>query len=147
MFLSNTTFFLKTRIPVTFGVGDTFTISEDRERELPINTDGKEISIIFRNLKEIERFVVTINNGVCTIVKRGITQEGGDTLAELKREWIGGVMGYITALDFDMIDKDGAEQTISAPLNFDSRITFTNVKLPVFADTTARDAEYTSPVD
>jgi len=51
-------------------------------------------------------------------------------------------------LDFDLIDKDGESQVISAPMVFNSSADFDGkLNVPEFANTTARDLVYTSPVD
>jgi hypothetical protein len=57
-------------------------------------------------------------------------------------------MGYITALDFDLIDKDGELQTITAPMDFNGDVEMKGeFRIPTFADTSARNVVYNSPVN
>lgn len=148
MIQSNLEFRLKWNISSALSTGGTFNISEDLELKAPINTDGKVVSIVLSNTRQIERMTVTILNSVCTIVKRGISQNGGVEIAGLKKAWLEWTGGYITMLDFDLIDKDGESQVISAPMVFNSSADFDGkLNVPEFANTTARDLVYTSPVD
>lgn len=154
MLQSNITFYLKGLISPTLWVWQTFNISNDLELWLPVDTDGETVSIVFKNQRQTERMTVTISESVCTIVKRGIEQTGGVASAGLQKEWTEWVTGYITALDFDLLDKDWDTNTVSSNITYSGDNTSTwsfdmqwEFKLPVFADSTARDLVYTSPVE
>lgn len=154
MLQSNITFYLKGLISPTLWVWQTFNISNDLELWLPVDTDGETVSIVFKNQRQTERMTVTISESVCTIVKRGIEQTGWVASAGLQKEWTEWVTGYITALDFDLLDKDWDTNTVSSNITYsgDNISTWSfdmqwEFKLPVFADTTARDLVYTSPVE
>ena len=118
MLQSNTTFYLRGTISQTLTVWGTFNISNDTELWLPIDTNGEIVSIVFRSDRQIERMTVTITNSICTVVTRGIEQSGWNPNVGLQKQWNEGVLGYITALDFDIIDKDGDSNTISADNDF-----------------------------
>lgn len=160
MLQSNTSFYLKSVIQISDTTGDTFILSNDLELDAELDTDWKEVSIVFSNKRQIERMTVTIASWVATIVKRWLSQKWGAESSLLNKQWLEGVIGYITALDFDILEKDSTDaQTITSDLTlegdntYNGTATFTDAvdmqdefKLPVFADTTERDAVYTSPV-
>lgn len=118
MLQSNTTFYLRDTISQALTVLGTFNISNDTELWLPIDTDGEIVSIVFKSDRQIERMTVTIADSVCTVVTRGIEQSGWTPNVGLQKQWNEWVLGYITALDFDIIDKDGDSNTISADNTF-----------------------------
>ena len=148
MFQSNLWFVVKSVLSSSAWVWATFLISNDTELDSPVNTDGKVVSIVLKTSRQIERMKVTILNNVCTIVARGLSQNGWVEITWLKKQWLEGASGYITALDFDIIDKDGELQVVTAPIDFNGDIEMKGeFRIPTFANTTARDVVYNSPVD
>lgn len=154
MLQSNKTFYLRGTISASLTTWGTFTITGDLELWLPVETNWEIVSLVFRNRTQIERFTVTISDSICTIVKRGIEQTWGTTDVWLQRQWTEGSVGYLTALDFDLLDKDGESDTISSNITFEwenisngSLDIQGEFKLPTFTDTTARDLVYVIPVE
>ncbi len=92
---------------------------------------------------------ITATGGVGTIVKRGLDQSSSKVqVTALKKEWIEGTVIYVTALASDMmdVDKTSGTATVSSDTDFSGYLRSTGrERLPVFADSTARDAVYTSP--
>lgn len=123
-FLSNLEFQLTETLSTTWLIVH---ITWDLERWLTINAD--KASIVFKSFdwQYIERCIWTASNWLLTLSKRWLTQD--DTQIEdttLKREWRAWTKCYITALAFDLVDKD-------------------TWSLRIYANATARDAYITSP--
>lgn len=119
MLQSNTSFTLLSKINITDTTGGTFTISNENENDTPIDTDWEQVSIVFSNKRQRERFIVTIVNNVCTIVSRGLSQKWGAESTTLQKQWLEGTVWYMTALDFDIFEKDSGEtQIVSADTQF-----------------------------
>lgn len=119
MLQSNTSFTLLSKINITDTTGGTFTISNENENDTPIDTDWEQVSIVFSNKRQRERLIVTIVNNVCTIVSRGLSQKWGAASTTLQKQWLEGTVWYMTALDFDIFEKDSGEtQIVSADAQF-----------------------------
>jgi len=156
--ISNQQLTLKTLIPTTHWVWDTFTIFETW-----VVTDNS--SIVFKNKLQLERMVVDIaTDGTCTIVLRGLDNSETKTeVAGNMKEWSTGALWYITMLASDLldVDKDGWITTISANMQYTWEVEQTWVETisweldvtgkskprPRVADDTARDVKYPSPED
>lgn len=151
MFISNSKFYVKSTITSTQWTWTTFLISEDFETWVHIETSWDVVSIVLKTTTQIERLTITSVWWTATIVERWLTQV--DTKVEdswIQKQWTDWTIWYITALASDLLDIDASWETV----NINSDITFTwwvdfqdTMNLPVFADTTARDVVYTSPVD
>lgn len=152
VFINNLRFYLKSTINISDWVWDTFILSEDFEQNQIIDSDWKEVSLVFRNARQIERFSVTIANWIATIVKRGIVQKGWATDNNLKKQWIEWTEGYVTAFDTDLLDMNSADQEITSNIdftwdvNFDWGVTFNkSIRVPEFNNETERDSIIISP--
>lgn len=101
--LSNALFYIKDILPITSGIGATFRISKDLERDLNIETGGVNAFVLLKNSAQIERMLVTCTGGVATIVKRWLEQDGITENANLKKVWWDGSIGYISVKPDDFI--------------------------------------------
>ena len=55
---------------------------------------------------------ITATGGTATIVNRGITQSGTRTTdVNLQKQWNDGTIAYVSALAFDLVDKQGDTMT------------------------------------
>lgn len=151
MFISNSKFYVKSTISSTQWTWTTFNISQDFETGQNIDSDWEILSIVLKTSTQIERMTITCVWWVATIVKRGLTQ--ADTKVEdawLKKQWTDWTIGYVTALASDLldIDKEWDVSVLSNDIDFTWEVEFKwPTRWPTFADTTARDLVYTSPVN
>ena len=68
--------------------------------------------MVLKNGTQIERFEITATGGTGTIVKRGLTQAQTSTAdVTLQKQWQDGTLAYVTALAFDLVDKQGDTMT------------------------------------
>jgi hypothetical protein len=151
MFISNSKFYVKSTISSTQGTWTTFNISEDFETGQHIDSDWEVLSIVLKTSTQIERLTITCVWWVATIVKRWLTQ--WDTKVEqvwLQKQWTDWTIWYVTALASDLLDIDRAwwVSVLSNNIDFTWEVEFKwPTRWPTFADTTARDLVYTSPVN
>lgn len=132
-FLSNSKYYIKSTITSTQAAGTTFLLSPDFELSADLETGANIVSMVLKNGTQIERMEITATGGVATIVKRGLTQSGTETAsAGLQKQWTDGTIAYVTALAFDLFDKQG--DTMTGPLVFSG---VTNTGLTVNSLTTA----------
>ena len=133
MFSNHTTVVLKENFSPSLWVGWTFEISNVLEDDTTLDTSWETCSFVFKDTSfQLERFEITATGWVATVVRRWLTRSSPQTEdANLKKQWNDGAIWYITILADDQIDKQNAKP---------DRLT-----LPVVADTTARDALYTTP--
>ena len=153
--LSNQRLTLKSHIPISFGVWDTFKIFET-------GLDVVEGSIVFSNKVQLERLVVNIDTDwTCEIVMRWLDNtEIKNEDPSLKRDWDIWANGYITVFASDIFDKDSElPQTIKAPFTFEKEVTFKDAvnfdewfditwpvkPFPQVDDETERDNMYPNP--
>jgi len=153
--LSNQRLTLKSHIPISFGVWDTFKIFET-------GLDVVEGSIVFSNKVQLERLVVNIDTDwTCEIVMRWLDNtEIKNEDPSLKRDWDIWANGYITVFASDIFDKDSElPQTIKAPFIFEKEVTFKDAvnfdewfditwpvkPFPQVDDETERDNMYPNP--
>ena len=160
--LSNQKITLKSRIPISYDVGDTFTIFETW-------IEAVWASVVFSNKVQLERFQLDIaTDGTCEIILRWLDNtEVKASVAWLKKDWDIWANGYITVLASDLFDKDSEiPQVLKAPFTFEWEVTFEedivmekdltvewnfevqwqSTPWPIVADETARDLLYPSPV-
>lgn len=117
MFQSNSRYYVKSTITATQGVWTTFLLSTDFELWANLETWTDTVSIVLKNWVQIERFEITATLWTATIVKRWITQ--GNPLATdvwLQKQWADWTIAYVTALAYDIIDKQW--DTMEWPLTF-----------------------------
>lgn len=109
------------------------------------------MSVILRNGIQLERMEITATGGTATIVLRGIEPQATKTAnVSFQKQWTDGTIMVVTALASDLLDIDeqNGVQIIASDINFSGSVEFTGpTRLPTFADTTARDAVYVSPVN
>ena len=123
---------------------------------------GESVVLISADGKTFEQGVATASAGTLTFSKRGLTKSKTQTeSAGLKKEWRAGTQVYITALAPDYIIGNSAntwtgKQTFTdvdviGVLNMwnvsDINVIWKSNPQPNFADTIARDAIYTAPLD
>jgi len=162
MFISNAKYYLKESISSTATTWTTFKISPDFERQINLETWTDSASIKLISWTQIERMTITATGWVATIVQRGLTQ--ADTKIEdttLNKPWNDWTIIVVTSLASDMLDIDRQDwsASISTPItftwdnifnwtsDFNAGVTIDNtLKIPTFADTTARDIAYSAPV-
>ncbi len=140
MYQSNLKFYIKSTLTVASWTGATFDISNDLELDTPIETGSEDVSIIFKNDTQIERFTITATWWVATIVKRWLTQANSEVEETwLRKQWSDGDIWYITALAFDLIDKSWNNTFTWNNTFSESIITEKWVAWTIYADETARD--------
>lgn len=132
------------------------TVSNDIIRDTAIAITDASITLTNEAKTSFELVVWTIADWVLTLSKRGIKAD--QTLTEdsaLKKEWRPWAIWYVTLFASDTLDIDVAwwTATIKNDITFTWDNTFSwwvefnwTTNLPTFADTTARDAVYTTPV-
>ena len=131
MFQSNCKYYIKSTISSTQAAGTTFLLSTDFEQAANLETGTDTVSLVLKNGTQIERFEVTATSGIATIVKRGLTQAPTSTASVgLQKQWTEGTIAYVSALAFDLLDKQFTKPD--------------RIQIPLIADTTARDALYTT---
>lgn len=149
MFQSNSRYYLKSSISASATAGSTFNMSTDFELGLTLETGTDTVSVVLKNATQIERMEITATGGVATIVKRGLDQSSSKVqVTALKKSWSDGTVMYVAALASDMmdVDKTSGTATVSSDTDFSGYFRATGrERIPVFADSTARDAVYTSP--
>lgn len=151
MFLSNVKVYIKSTISSTQWVWTTFKISEDFESGEHIESTSP-LSFVVKTQTQIERMTITATGGTATIIQRWLDKSDAkvaDVL--LQRQWNDWTIGYVTAFASDLLDIDKTWDTIeiNSDVDFTWAVWFNGgtLKLPTFADTTARDVVYTSPVN
>ena len=149
MFQSNAKYYLKSTIPSTLGTGGTFLISNDFELNSSLETGTDVVSLVLKNATQIERMTVTATAGTATIVKRGLTQANAKTEnVALRKQWNEGTVIVLTALASDLLDVDssGGVSTIASDVDFTGHVTASKtIRVPSFADESARDAAIPTP--
>jgi len=157
---SNTQFQLTGTLSVTWS---SVTVSNDLERDSAIT--ATEASVVIHNADDTirERMQCTFAAWTMTVVMRWLDQSETKTeVAWLKKERKYGSYWYITTLASDLLDVDSSSwrKEISSDIDFtwdnthsgdntyswDSDFTW-SIKVPVYADATARDAAITSPAN
>jgi len=117
MFVSNSKFYIKSTISSTQAAWTTFLLSPDFELWQNLETWTDTVSMVLKSGTQIERFEITATGGTATIVKRWITQAWTDSVSVwLQKQWTDGTIAYVTALAFDIFDKQG--DTMTWPLEF-----------------------------
>lgn len=109
-------------------------------------TDETSMTIGYENRKSVERIKWTATGGVLTITERWLTNAEAPTEdSSLKLAWRPWAIVTVTLHPDDIAEADAAE-TITWDWTFSGDIVHTGtVKVPVYADATARDAAITSP--
>lgn len=151
MFQSNARYYLKSTVSASATAGGTFSISPDFELGADLETGSDAVSFVLKSATQIERMEITATGGVATIVKRGLDQSSSKVqVTALKKSWSEGTVCYVAALASDLldVDKSSGTSTVTSDTDFSGRVRFAGtMRLPVFADATARDAAYTAPVN
>lgn len=112
MFISNAQYYLKSTITSTQAAGTTFLLSTDFEQADNLETGTDTVSMVLKNGTQIERFEITATGGTATIVKRWLTQAATSTAdVGYQKQWTEGSIAYVSALAFDLFDKQGDTMT------------------------------------
>ena len=155
--LSNIKFQLTSTCTATQAAATTFTVTNDTIEDKVITATNASVLISSLNGKVIARFVGTFAAGTFTITSRWLTSADSETedtdLQKERRVWS---IGKIVAFAFDNLDvsNDWTWPEIKWDIIFSWDNTFSGIdtftkglNVPVFADSTARDATITSPAN